>query len=559
MTTQASARDEEDLSNALTETEIRDKLRECFKIYTDRKNKFSFRFQTNKRGENDLGVDDDHSDFFLMTYKNIFTEPPETQTRFLQLLFDNITGPIKPPSLPLYSDLMTKRIRKSTENKSYPYKIRDLLAKQCFRRIATLKQQKYKTMQRFAHFCRSVEQESYAELFIQDRMSTIDEEIGILEQRFNRLKHENFFSESMAFPDTKPKPKLLNDFMAQNTVHDNDSSVSNISKDDVMCYLREVVYKRKLSRPLRKFVCNLKWLHQSKRFEILRNAHDNINNTRLQGERNFKEFVETYRSVIGEYLIQEEKNDQGWGLFLGELLSITEDDPYPSLNQVKDYPPMIPTNQPEMMKSLQLLTKHYKIIDWDTSENIQTFLYNITNIFKIIFENQTKIYPSGMREAGSSKQAKSTDSDFDDNQFKNTFQDEKNNEGANATLLDRVMLEEERLKKDLEDSRLTREPYKIKETPAIWLKELVYKREPPVEEKMYYQILGMQKNHDVNLKNLIDLVGQTDIELINSTIANKVDQARVVAENKLTNFIENFRYKFKTSDLQLSKIFKLFF
>ena len=55
-------------------------------------------------------------------------------------------------------------------------------------------------------------------------MTTIDEEIGILEQRFNRLKHENFFSESMAFPDTKPKPKLLNDFMAQNTIHDNDVS-----------------------------------------------------------------------------------------------------------------------------------------------------------------------------------------------------------------------------------------------------------------------------------------------------------------------------------------------
>ena len=193
-----------------------------------------------------------------------------------------------------------------------------------------------------------------------------------------------------------------------------------------MCYLREVVYKRKLSRPLRKFVCNLKWLHQSKRFEILRNAHDKINNTRLQGERNFKEFVETYRSVIGEYLIQEEKNDQGWGLFLGELLSIAEDDPYPSLNNAKSYPPIIPTNQPEMMKSLQFLTKDYKIIDWETSENTQTFLYNINNIFKIIFENQTKIYPSGMKDTGFNRHAKSTDSDFDDSQFKNTFQDEKN-------------------------------------------------------------------------------------------------------------------------------------
>ena len=170
----------------------------------------------------------------------------------------------------------------------------------------------------------------------------------------------------------------------------------------------------------------MKWLHHSKRFEILRNAHDKINNTRLQGERNFKELVENYRTVIGEYLVQEEKNDQGWGLFLGELLSIAEDDPYPSLNNIKNYPPIIPTNQPEMMKSLQLLTKDYKIIDWSTSENIQTVLYSISNIFKIIFENQTKIYPSGMKEAGFLRQAKSTDSDFDD-QFKNTFQDDSKN------------------------------------------------------------------------------------------------------------------------------------
>jgi len=62
------------------------------------------------------------------------------------------------------------------------------------------------------------------------------------------------------------------------------------------------------------------------------------------------------------------------------------------------------------------------------------------------------------------------------------------------------MLEEERLKKDLEESRLTREPRKLKETPCIWLKELVYKREIPVEEKHYYQTLGLQKNLDINLK-----------------------------------------------------------
>ena len=53
MTSQNSAREEEDLANTLIETEIRDKLRECFKIYTDRKNKFSLRFQTSN-GKNRL-------------------------------------------------------------------------------------------------------------------------------------------------------------------------------------------------------------------------------------------------------------------------------------------------------------------------------------------------------------------------------------------------------------------------------------------------------------------------------------------------------------------------
>ena len=62
------------------------------------------------------------------------------------------------------------------------------------------------------------------------------------------------------------------------------------------------------------------------------------------------------------------------------------------------------------------------------------------------------------------------------------------------------MLEEERIKKDLIENKLTREPHKIKETPCPWLKELVYKREIPPEEKHYYQVLDLQKYHDVNLK-----------------------------------------------------------
>ena len=53
-------------------------------------------------------------------------------------------------------------------------------------------------------------------------MSVLDQEINVLEQRYNRLKREDFFSESMAFPEAKPKPKLLNDFMAQHIVQDPD-------------------------------------------------------------------------------------------------------------------------------------------------------------------------------------------------------------------------------------------------------------------------------------------------------------------------------------------------
>ena len=48
-------------------------------------------------------------------------------------------------------------------------------------------------------------------------------------------------------------------------------------------------------------------------------------------------------------------------------------------------------------------------------------------------------------------------------------------------------------------------------------------------------------------RNLIDLISQNDIELTNSTIADKVNLARTLAEHKLTNYIENFRYRFKSS------------
>ena len=53
---------------------------------------------------------------------------------------------------------------------------------------------------------------------------------------------------------------------------------------------------------------------------------------------------------------------------------------------------------------------------------------------------------------------------------------------------------------DLKESRLTREPIKIKEMPCHWLKELVYKRNPPKEENLYYQVLSLRKDFDVDLK-----------------------------------------------------------
>ena len=45
----------------------------------------------------------------------------------------------------------------------------------------------------------------------------------------------------------------------------------------------------------------------------------------------------------------------------------------------------------------------------------------------------------------------------------------------------------------------------------------------------------------------MDLISQNDIEIIKSTIMEKANEARIIAENKLTNFIENFRHKHKTS------------
>ena len=56
-------------------------------------------------------------------------------------------------------------------------------------------------------------------------------------------------------------------------------------------------------------------------------------------------------------------------------------------------------------------------------------------------------------------------------------------------------------------------------------------------------------------RNLIDLISQNDTELMNNTIASKVEQARLIAENKLTNYIENFRFKYKSSHYKLFQSF----
>ena len=186
--------------------------------------------------------------------------------------------------------------------------------------------------------------------------------------------------------------------------------------------MREVTYNRKLNRPLKKFTNNVKWLHFSKRFEIFQEANDKVNEFRLQGELKFKEFLETYRIVLEDYLIKEEKDDQGWGLFLGELLSVTEDDPYPSLSNIKDYPPIIPTTKSEMMDILKRLSIEYKI-EWSEKENIQGVLYGVENVFKIIFENQSKLFPSITTEPTVLRRAKSADSDGDDTSlFKGSHQ-----------------------------------------------------------------------------------------------------------------------------------------
>ena len=185
-----------------------------------------------------------------------------------------------------------------------------------------------------------------------------------------------------------------------------------------MCYLREVTYNRKLSRPIKKFTNKVKWLHFSKRFDIFKEANDRINEFRLQGEQKFKDFLETYRIVLEEYLIQEEKDDQGWGLFLGELLAVTEDDPFPSLNNMKDYPPIVPTTKPELVNSLKKLSAEYKV-EWSENENMQGVLYSVENVYKIVFENQSKLFPSITTEPNVFR-SKSADSDGDES---TTFKD----------------------------------------------------------------------------------------------------------------------------------------
>ena len=157
------------------------------------------------------------------------------------------------------------------------------------------------------------------------------------------------------------------------------------------------MYNRKLNRPVKKFIHNVKWMHYSKRFEIFRNANDKVNDIRLESEWIFQGFFETYRSVITEYLVREEKNDQGWSYFLSELFSLTEDELYPSLGNIKNYPPILATTRPEIMNYLEILAKKYKA-EWTGTQNVQSFLYIISNTFKLIFENQNNVFPSAAND-----------------------------------------------------------------------------------------------------------------------------------------------------------------
>lgn len=59
------------------------------------------------------------------------------------------------------------------------------------------------------------------------------------------------------------------------------------------------------------------------------------------------------RLTIIETLLKEEKKDQYWLFFLGELFYLLEDDPYPSLKLRRDYPPFIDTTKSEILKSLK--------------------------------------------------------------------------------------------------------------------------------------------------------------------------------------------------------------
>ena len=45
MSNSNSTRDDDDINNNLAEGEVKEKLRECFKVYNDRKKKLSLRFQ----------------------------------------------------------------------------------------------------------------------------------------------------------------------------------------------------------------------------------------------------------------------------------------------------------------------------------------------------------------------------------------------------------------------------------------------------------------------------------------------------------------------------------
>lgn len=240
-------------------------------------------------------------------------------------------------------------------------RIREILIEHFFRRSCRLNQQKFKTIERFAHFCqvniaplvyslicsiipKDPDLIKYTKSFILDRLKNLDDEIASCQERYQRLKNDHYFIETIKEDDLKQLPQK-EDFEYADAIQ---SCASNISKDDIISYARDFLFQHNASRPIRKIFTSLKWIHYTNRFEILRSANDSMYKVMKGDETSLRGLLDFHKAFISQEFKQMDKEDSGSKFFLNELFLLMEPPAVLPLTSRYDIPPLILGTKPEI-------------------------------------------------------------------------------------------------------------------------------------------------------------------------------------------------------------------